>query len=220
MKNIKLYAVLAAVALTLLAVGCAQSLKRAEAELALLNETLQIHPSATVADLGAGNGKVTVALANLVPGGQVFASEIGADQRRDIEQRVRNAGIENVTVVAASQEQTGLSKACCDGILMRAVYHHLSKPEETLAGIVDALKPGGRFVVVDFPPSRWLAPWKIHGVSEGRGHGIGPDIVSREATGAGLEHVRTIESWPAMWPLASYAVVFQKPLPIQSGSAQ
>jgi len=177
------------------------------AELPRMSAELQLRPGATVADLGAGDGEVTAALAEIVGAtGRVFASEIEADKRAKLEGRARN-----VAVVVASDTATGLARGCCDAIVMRAVYHHLTRPVVILADILGALKPGGRFLVIDFEPA-WFLP-DIDGVPADReGHGVARETVIREARGAGLEHVKTIDAWPAMWPLGPYAVVLRKPL--------
>jgi len=187
--------------------GCAHG--PGPAELAVLGDALDLRPGATIADLGAGDGQIAVALARRVgAGGAVVASELGAAQRKAIAERARGEGLGNVTVVEASQAQTGLADGCCDAILMRGVYHHLTQPEATLAGIVAALKPGGRLVVVDFAPSVLLAPWPS---AENRGgHGVRRDEVVSEARRAGLRHVSTVDRYPGMWPLGPYAVVFRK----------
>jgi SAM-dependent methyltransferase len=207
-----IYFLVAILALLALAViSCAHRSRRAELE--LLSEALLARPGATIADIGAGEGQLAVALAELVGPGRVYASEIDEDKRRDIERRARRGGLGNVVVIAAGESETGLAAGCCDAILTRGVYHHLTRPSPILAGIFEALKPGGRFVVIDFPPSRLLSLWKVKGVPGDRGgHGVRSDIVVREALGAGFEHVETIEDWPGLWPLGPYAVVFRKPL--------
>ncbi len=189
----------------LLHVGCS-GLR--SAELPRLSAELQLRAGASVADLGAGDGEITAALAKLVGAtGRVFASEIDADKRAEL----AAARAPNVTVVVASDTATGLTRACCDAIVMRGVYHHLTQPGVILAGIVDALKAGGRFVVIDFEAA-WFLP-DVDGVPANRGgHGVPREVVVREARDAGLEHVQTIDDWPALWPLGPYAVVLRKPL--------
>jgi ubiquinone/menaquinone biosynthesis C-methylase UbiE len=185
---------------------------RAEREVTLLAERLGIGPGSVVADVGAGKGELAVELARLVgPEGRVYATELDADLRSAIAERARDAGVANVVVVEAQLESTGLPDGCCDALYMRGVYHHLSAPEPILASIGRALKPRGRFVVIDFRPTRWLALWTPEDVPADRGgHGVPPEVVSREAKAAGFEQAALDEDWPASRLVSHYALTFER----------
>ena len=108
-------------------VGCAHT---SDEELALIGRKLAVGTGDTVADVGAGDGDISVALAAVVGGGgRVLATEIDAELREELVERFESAGLEHVVVVSASADSTGLTTACCQGILLRRVYHHLTKPE-------------------------------------------------------------------------------------------
>jgi hypothetical protein len=65
------------------------------------------------------------------------------------------------------------------------VYHHITDPAATDASIYRALKPGARLLINDFPPTIWVALFKVKGVPANRGgHGVPDDIVVREITAA------------------------------------
>ena len=49
-----------------------------------------------------------------------------------------------------TQETTNLPKASLDVAFMSDVYHHLERPERVLASLREAIKPGGKLVVVEF----------------------------------------------------------------------
>jgi predicted methyltransferase len=174
---------------------------------------LALGPGSTVADLGAGDGDYSLALARRVgPEGRVYATEIDAGKRAEIERAARAAGLDNVVVVEAKEDATGLPAGCCDAAFLRDVYHHLTKPEPTLASLRAALRPGGRLVVIDFPPSFWLAPWTPEGIPEDRGgHGVRPEIVIKEAEAAGFERAALDEAWRSGWLHSLYAVSFRRP---------
>jgi ubiquinone/menaquinone biosynthesis C-methylase UbiE len=186
---------------------------RLEREVARLAERLGIGPGSVVADVGAGKGELAIELARLVgPGGRVYATELDADLRSAIAERAKNAGLANVVVAPAQLESTGLPDGCCDALYMRGVYHHLSAPEPILASIRRALKPRGRFVVIDFRPTRWLAFWTPEDVPADRGgHGVPPEVVEREAKAAGFAESARDEDWPASRLIAHYALTFEKP---------
>ena len=181
-----------------------------DSELALIDRTLRLEPGAQVADVGSGNGEVTVALAARVgPEGKVLASEIDAAKRRAT--ATRTAAMANVTVLAATSRDSGIPADSSDGIVLRHVYHHLSEPLATIEQLRDALRPGGRLLVIDFLPSRWLGLWTPPDLPAGRnGHGIDPETVIAEVVQTGMIHVKTIDPWPGHWMLRTFGLVFER----------
>jgi predicted methyltransferase len=181
-------------------------------EVTRIERALALRPGATVADIGAGDGKYSVALAKIVgPSGHLYATEISEKSREEIREAVADAGLENVTVIEAGATTTGLPDGCCDAVLMRNVYHHLTDPVAIDAGVLRALKPGGLFAVVDFPPGLRL-PGTPDGLPENRsGHGISPELVQSEVIAAGFEVVTVDDEWPSGWFADPFCVVFRKP---------
>jgi SAM-dependent methyltransferase len=102
---------------------------------------------------------------------------------------------------------------CCDAIVLRRVYHHLSDPAAMNVELLRAVRPGGVLAVIDFPPTlSWLWPWPPNGVPSNRnGHGVAASLVVDEVTASGFELVKVIDDWPGRGPLESYCVVFLKP---------
>jgi SAM-dependent methyltransferase len=174
----------------------------------------------SVADVGAGNGEVTVALAAEVgPSGRVLSTEIDTEGLEQIRAAVAAAALENVAVVHAHAHDTGLPANCCDAVLLRRVYHHLTDPAATNASLLRALRPGGVLAIIDFPPTlSWLWPWPPPGVPPNRrGHGVKARLVAEEVVASGFEPVQIIGDWPGRGPLASYCAVFRKPLDAEMG---
>jgi ubiquinone/menaquinone biosynthesis C-methylase UbiE len=115
-----------------------------------LRQVLALEPGVSVADVGAGRGEVTMALAAEVgPSGRVFSTEIDTTALEQI--RALAAAHQNVTVVRASARDTGLPDDCCVAALLRRVYHHLTDPAATNASLLRAVRPGGVLAIVDFP---------------------------------------------------------------------
>jgi len=80
---------------------------------------LDVKPGATVAEIGAGHGYMAVRMAEKVgPAGHVYATEIDPDELVEIPRRAADAGLANLTVVTASDTDTGLAPGCCDAIYM------------------------------------------------------------------------------------------------------
>ena len=170
-------------------------------EMPRLREVLALEKGMVVADVGAGKGQLTFALAKEVgSGGHVFSTEIDPERLRALREAVA-ARLGNVTVVEGFAGDTGLPASCCDAIVLRRVYHHVTDPPAINASLLRALRPGGLLVVIDFPPPPFF----------GRGEfGAPAQAVVREVTGAGLERLRLIEDWPGRGPLSSYCAVFRK----------
>jgi ubiquinone/menaquinone biosynthesis C-methylase UbiE len=171
-------------------------------EMPRLAQELRLRSGTVVADVGAGKGQLTVALAAKVgPNGRVFSTEIDPGRLRQLRGAVAGARLDNVTVVEASASETGLAPGCCDAIVLRRVYHHLTDPAGINAGLLRALRPGGVLAVVDFPPPFFL----------GRGDfGVPAQSVVDELTASGFHLVRRMDDWPGRGPLGAYCVVFRK----------
>ncbi len=182
-------------------------------EIQKLAPLLDLKPGSTVAEIGAGNGSVALAAAEMVaPGGRVYATEIDPAELRKIRDKVNDSGLGDVTVVESTSGDTRLPAGCCDAIYMIGVYHHFTEPLKIDASIFRALRPDGKLVIVDFRPAFLLKPWTPKGVPANRGgHGIPERILEDELTRAGFKVAQTYDRWGNSWFLSKYCVVFTKP---------
>jgi ubiquinone/menaquinone biosynthesis C-methylase UbiE len=169
----------------------------------------ELKPGMTVADVGAGFGAWTMELAKVVgPSGRVYASDIGAAQLAALREAAKKHS--NVTVVEGAATSTNLPAGCCDAVLIRDAYHHLTEPDPIVKSLAAALKPGGRLAVIDFPP-RTNSEVPTGVPANRRGHGVPPDVVEREV-GTVLTHVRTNPTWASnSQPSDLFLVLFRKP---------
>jgi SAM-dependent methyltransferase len=185
----------------------------AGSEMPRLREALPLRPGMLVADVGAGRGELTMALAAEVgPSGQVFSTDIDPKALEEIRARVAATTIRNVTIVQARAGNTGLPTNCCDAVVLRRVYHHVTDPAAMNVELLRAVRPGGVLAVIDFPPTlSWLWPWPPQGVPRNRnGHGVVAGLVVDEVTAGGFELVKIIDDWPGRGPLESYCAIFRK----------
>lgn len=187
-------------------------LASAEAEVQRLVEIFQLKPGMSVADVGAGFGAWTIGFAEAVgPTGRVYSSDVGEQQLASLRQTKTRRALTNVTVVEGGERSTNLPAGCCDAILVRDVYHHLTAPEDMTSSLAATLKPGGRLVVVDFLPRPDTdVP---AGVPANRGgHGVPSDVVIAEVTAAGLTHVISDPQWSGtpQRPASLFLTLFQK----------
>jgi ubiquinone/menaquinone biosynthesis C-methylase UbiE len=176
-------------------------------------ELMRVRPGATVAEIGAGGGAMSVLMAAKVgPAGRVYSTEIDPESLAEIRKRVAAAELKNVTAVAATATETGLPPDSCDGIFMIGVYHHLTEPAVYDRSILRALRPGATLVVSDFYPSWLLAPWATATMRKNfGGHGVAEPQLVEQLTGAGFRFIEQLPDCPKSWLLKTYCAVFRKP---------
>ncbi len=104
-----------------------------------------------VADIGAGSGYFSLRFAQHVgAGGQVLAVDINPDMILHLNQRIRDARLENVRTILALPGDPLLAPASVDQIFICETWHHITDRPHYLALLKKTLKPGGRVVVIDF----------------------------------------------------------------------
>jgi len=111
----------------------------------------KIKPGMSVADVGAGTGLFTRMFSPLVgQGGCVYAVDIAESFIKDIEAKSKEAGTANVKCIVCTPQDTKLPPDSVDLAFTCDTYHHFEFPHKTLASIYKSLRPGGRFIVIDF----------------------------------------------------------------------
>lgn len=112
---------------------------------------IAIQPGDAVADIGIGSGLFTLEFAKAVGGdGKVFAVDVQDYFLDHVRARVAEAKISNVAFVKAGQRAANLEPASVDVAFMCDVFHHVEYPKAYLASLFEAIKPGGRFIMIDF----------------------------------------------------------------------
>jgi ubiquinone/menaquinone biosynthesis C-methylase UbiE len=178
-------------------------------ECAELEGLLKWHPGDTVADIGAGKGKLTSLTAGRVgPSGRVYGTEMDLQNLAALQEL--SSKQTNIIPVKGSDSAANLPNLSCDSIYMRLVYHHFTKPREMDSSLFRSLKHGGRLAIIDEEPRNGTAI--PEGVAKNRlGHGIPQKVLISELKHAGFR-VQTIDDdWPggdAFHPM--YCVVFLK----------
>lgn len=112
---------------------------------------LEIKPGMSVADVGTGVGYLLPWLSKAVgPTGKVTGEDIQFDFMEKAQALVRDKKLDNVKFIVGSERDAKLGEGTMDLILTLDVYHHFDYPDMMLASISKALKPGGRFAIIDF----------------------------------------------------------------------
>jgi SAM-dependent methyltransferase len=138
-------------------------------------DILGIAPGKSVADIGAGSGWFTVRAARRVGGsGTVYAVDINPEATRYISERAQKEQLQNVKAILSTPDNPLLPAGSVDAVLLLKAYHEVAQPVVLLRNLRAALRPGAKVGVID-----------RNGNDEN--HGVGRDVVIREAQEAGYK---------------------------------
>jgi ubiquinone/menaquinone biosynthesis C-methylase UbiE len=113
----------------------------------------------TVADIGAGSGYYVVRLAPIVGlNGRIIAEDVVPEYLRTLHDRVRDLGLQNVTISLGEPHDPRLPAHSLDAAILVHMYHEIAQPYGLLYNLAPALKPGARVGIVDA-----IAPTSEHG---------------------------------------------------------
>jgi len=117
------------------------------------------------ADLGAGEGTFTQALAELLgPDAHIYAVDRDANAVAELRRWAPSAKAKISPVMGDfSQAFEPPRQALLDGMLFANSLHYVREPDVVLARLADWIKPGGRVVFVEYDrrePNRWV-PYPI-----------------------------------------------------------
>lgn len=155
----------------------------------------------TVADIGAGTGLFTRLFAKQVGAkGKVYAVDIAPRFIEHIEKTCKEADIKNVTGVVGTADSVRLPAKSVDVVFICDTYHHFEFPFRTMASIHEALRPGGRVIVIDFHRIEGKSrEWVLNHVRAGQ------EVVVKEIESCGFK--KTAEKKLLK---ENYFVVFEK----------
>jgi SAM-dependent methyltransferase len=128
-----------------------------------------------VGDIGAGSGWFTVRAARRVGGrGLVYAVDINPEAIRYIGERAQKEQLRNVKTIVSQADDPLLPAGSVDAVLLLKTYHEVAHPVTLLRNLRAALRPGAKVGVIDRN-------------GNGEDHGVGRDVVIREAKEAGYQ---------------------------------
>jgi SAM-dependent methyltransferase len=136
-------------------------------------DILSIRTGKSVADIGAGSGWFTVRAAKRVGvGGAVYAVDINPEAVRYISDRAAKEKLANVKAILSKPDDPLLPRDSVDAVLLLKTYHEVAHPVELLRNLLASLRAGAKVGIIDRD-------------GNGEDHGIGSDVVIREAKEAG-----------------------------------
>jgi len=155
------------------------------------------------ADLGAGEGAFTLALADLLgPGAHITAvdRDAGAVRRLSAEMARSFPATAFDAVVADFRRQLALAEL--DGVVMANSLHFLRDKRPVLGAVRAMLRPGGRVIIVEYDADRGN-PWVPHPFSYGSWE--------KMALEAGFEGTARLRSIPSRFLGSMYSAVSTSP---------
>jgi ubiquinone/menaquinone biosynthesis C-methylase UbiE len=153
-------------------------------------DLLELKPGMVVADIGAGSGYYASRIAKRVgPSGRVYATDIQPGMIELLERRIASEGLANMTTVLGAMDDPKLPPKSIDLAIMVDVYHELQQPQIFLQRLKEALKPGGRLVLLEFRKEDPKIPiLEVHKMSVAE--------VKQELDAEGYEIDKVIETLP------------------------
>ncbi|MBD1832057.1 methyltransferase domain-containing protein [Cyanobacteria bacterium FACHB-472] len=146
--------------------------------------SLGLKPTDIVADIGAGTGYLSFQIAPLVLEGKVLAVDVQPEMLDIINFLKKEDNISNVEPILGEESNPNLPEGSVDLALMVDAYHEFAYPREMMLGVVKALKPDGRVVLVEY---RGENPFVlIKGL-----HKMTQKQVKKEMSAVGLEWLET-----------------------------
>ena len=132
-----------------------------------LLKNLAVQPGTAIADIGAGSGYHSTLLSKMVGNGKVYAVDVEPEMIAYLKNRIKLEGYKNIIPVLSTEQKVSLPANSNDVMLLVDVYHEFSFPYEMTLSMLEALKPGGQLVLVEFRAEDPNVPIKtIHKMSE------------------------------------------------------
>lgn len=150
---------------------------------------MNILPTDTIADIGAGSGYHVFKMAKIATNGFVYAVDIQEEMLIAVEMTKELDKVTNVATVKGSEKSVNLKENSVDKILLVDVYHEFSFPAEMMESIKKALKPDGKVFLIEYRAEDPKVPIKkVHKMTEKQS--------VKEMKAAGFELEKNIDNLP------------------------
>jgi FkbM family methyltransferase len=165
-----------------------------------LLKNLALQPGTVIADIGAGSGYHSTLLSKMVGNGKVYSVDVEPEMIAYLKDRIKLEGHKNIIPVLSTEQKVSLPANSIDVMLLVDVYHEFSFPYEMTLSMLEALKPGGKLVLVEFRAEDPNVPIKtIHKMVEQQ--------AVKEFMASGFLFEKNIGNLP--W---QHCLIFRKPI--------
>lgn len=152
---------------------------------------LRIADGSRVADVGCGPGGLSVILAQVVgPTGRVYCEDISDDKQWGVpaaRAAFKKHKVRNGEVIRGQPDDPRLPASPLDAVMIVNAYHEMPQCQAMLQHIREALRPGGRLVIMDNRPNRTANRPRD---KQTNNHVLSADLAASEIEAAGFRIVR------------------------------
>lgn len=117
----------------------------------LVLENSGVRQGSRVLDIAGGTGDLSIGLAKRVGAeGQVVLSDINGSMLRIGRDRVIDKGMNNILTAQADAEKLPFAENSFDFVSIAFGLRNVTHKEAAMKSVLEVLKPGGRFVILEF----------------------------------------------------------------------
>lgn len=156
---------------------------------------LDLHPAATVIEVGAGTGYFAVRLARHLPDGKLIAVDKQAKLVAYMQSRARRLGLTNLEAQLVAEKGGINASEGADLILSVDMYHHIPDRVLYFSNLIKHLMADGRVAIIDR---------KTNSPGSAEFNRVSPGAVKDEMRNAGFKPVADFDFLPHQ-----YFLVFQ-----------
>ncbi len=155
----------------------------------LLWELLDLEDPEVLVDVGAGTGVFAVLFAEKMRNGKIYACDTAPEMVAYMQEHLGSSHNSRIVPVQSEETRIPLPAGLADLVYMINLHHELENPDLLLSETWRLLKPGARFLIVD---------WKPEETPEGPPLSIRvpPAVVAEQLKRAGFSHLLAPDQLP------------------------
>ncbi len=165
-----------------------------------------------VADIGCHEGYLSIHLAKKVLGrGKVYAVDVRSDRLETLQSNAKKRKLTNIETVLGDYDNPKLPKNQLDVVFIMDTYHEMDSHEQILQHVKNALKPGGKVMLMEKLKKRVKNKSREEQVSA---HSLGANYVRKELVQAGFTIISEIKNhgkWEREEDKQMWVLLAQKP---------
>ncbi|MCB0374544.1 MAG: class I SAM-dependent methyltransferase [Sinomicrobium sp.] len=152
-----------------------------------------ITTGSTVADIGCHEGYLTVHMARKVgPEGKVYAVDINENRLKKLDEHLQERNLINVETVLGDYDNPKLPEGALDVVVIMDTYHEMTEYMTVLKHVKNALKSGGRIVLVEKMKSHMRNKSRKQ---QTEAHTLAMQYVKKELEAAGFSVSKTVDDF-------------------------
>lgn len=165
-----------------------------------------------VADIGCHEGYLSMHLSKKVKGsGRVYAVDVRSDRLEELRINANKRNLRNIITILGDYDDPKLPERELDFVFIIDTYHEMEAHQKILRHVKDALKPGGKILILEKLKD------KIRGKSRKEqvaAHSLSLRYVREELENAGFKILSAIEdhgNWERETDKQMWVILAQKP---------